>query len=50
MNDHAGKASAEKAKNVPHCIAKGKDAQKADTKQADAEKADVAETADVKND
>jgi len=25
MNDHAGKVSATKAQNVPHCIAKGKD-------------------------
>ena len=25
MNDHAGKVSANKAQNVPHCIAKGKD-------------------------
>ena len=46
MNDHAGKTSAEKAKNVPHCIAKGKDAEKADTK-ADTEKAVVAEKADA---
>ncbi len=30
MNDHAGKTSAEKAQNVPHCIAKGEDT-KADT-------------------
>jgi len=30
MNDHAGKTSADKAQNVPHCIAKGEDT-KADT-------------------
>jgi hypothetical protein len=30
MNDHSGKVSAEKAQNVPHCIAKGEDT-KADT-------------------
>src|ERR1700693_369193 len=35
MNDHAGKVSATKAQNVPHCIAKGKDA----TEIADTEKA-----------
>ena len=37
MNDHAGKTSAQHAKNVPQCIA---------VKAKDAEKADVAETAD----
>ncbi len=43
MNDHAGKPSAEKAQNVPHCVAKGKDAEKADTdKAAVAEKDDTA--------
>jgi hypothetical protein len=47
MNDHAGKPSAEKAKNVPHCIANGKDAQKTDTKTADAEKPVVADKADA---
>jgi hypothetical protein len=30
MNDHAGKVSATKAQNVPHCIAKGKDDANAD--------------------
>jgi hypothetical protein len=40
-NDHAGKPSADKAKNVPHCIATGKD----DTETADTEKTDT-ETAD----
>jgi hypothetical protein len=45
MNDHAGKTSVAKAKNVPHCIAKGKDAEKAETEKADTEKADVAEKA-----
>jgi hypothetical protein len=46
MNDHAGKVSATKAQNVPHCIATGKDAEKADAEKADAaEKADVAEKA-----
>jgi hypothetical protein len=47
MNDHAGKTSVAKAKNVPHCIAKGKDAEKAETEKADTEKADVAEKADA---
>lgn len=48
MNDHAGKVSATKAQNVPHCIAKGKDAEKADAEKADAaEKADVAQRADA---
>lgn len=31
MNDHAGKTSASKAENVPHCVAKGKDDVTADT-------------------
>jgi hypothetical protein len=39
MNDHAGKAAADQAKNVPHCIAKGKDAEKADTEKTDTERA-----------
>lgn len=39
MNDHAGKTSAEHAKNVPQCIA---------VKAKDVEKADAAETADAK--
>jgi hypothetical protein len=44
MNDHAGKTSAQHAKNVPQCIAvKAKDAQKADA----AKKADVAAKADA---
>jgi hypothetical protein len=48
MNDHAGKVSATKAQNVPHCVAEGKDAEKADAEKADAaEKADVAEKADA---
>jgi len=38
MNDHAGKVSATKAQNVPHCIATGKDA----AETADVEKADRA--------
>jgi hypothetical protein len=41
MNDHAGKTAADKAKNVPHCIAKGKDAEKADTEKTDTKKADT---------
>jgi hypothetical protein len=44
MNDHAGKVSATKAQNVPHCVAKGKDAEAA---KAEAEKADAVSTADV---
>jgi hypothetical protein len=47
MNDHAGKVSAEKAKNVPHCIAKGKDAEKVDTKTTDTEKTAIAKKADA---
>jgi hypothetical protein len=47
MNDHAGKVSATKAKNVPHCIATGKDGETADAAKADTQKADVAEKADV---
>ncbi len=36
MNDHAGKTSAEHARNLPHCIAvKAKDAEKADSEKAD---------------
>jgi hypothetical protein len=31
MNDHAGKTSANKAQNVPHCVATGKDDVTADT-------------------
>jgi hypothetical protein len=34
-NDHAGKTSATKAKNVPHCIAEGKDGEKVDTEKTD---------------
>ena len=42
MNDHAGKVSATNAKNVPHCIATGKDGEKADVAaKADVEKADA---------
>jgi hypothetical protein len=47
MNDHAGKVSATKAQNVPHCIAKGKDDAKADTEKSDAKTIDVAEKADA---
>jgi hypothetical protein len=48
MNDHAGKVSATKAQNVPHCIAKGKDAETADAEKTDAAaKADVAEKVDA---
>jgi hypothetical protein len=35
MNDHAGTTAAQKAKNVPHCIATGKDGEKAATETAD---------------
>jgi hypothetical protein len=48
MNDHAGKVSATKAQNVPHCIAKGKDVAKADTEKTDTKTIDVAEKADAK--
>ena len=48
MNDHAGKVSATKAQNVPHCIAKGKDDAKAETEKTDAKTIDVAEKADAK--
>jgi hypothetical protein len=47
MNDHAGKVSATKAQNVPHCIAKGKDDAKADTEKSDTTTIDVAENADA---
>src|ERR1700682_893070 len=48
MNDHAGKVSATKAQDVPHCIAKGKDVAKADTEKTDTKTIDVAEKADAK--
>jgi hypothetical protein len=47
MNDHAGKVSATKAQNVPHCIAKGKDDAKADTEKTDTKTIGVAEKVDA---